>query len=466
MLNDHDVSDDLRVRKKKSVSKPEKRLSDKIDEIACNSSLSGGEYIQLVESLKTPTENIDKMFEEVAAALFDSPVNSDLLCCQKSEDEVDNVITSKSTHEKVEHKNSPENIPTAGENMTACAPEVEKSMLKALSPMIDNNEDAKISSGPSTIDDNNKHDSQIDYVNSNAIAEEENQSHKNNSTDSEVDPNHLSNGKSLICEIPSEMLCKRQVHLVHFTKPVETVSSIRNIGNILDDIQDVCNVGKSGKPQEKMVSQELSCGTRKISSESQPIDRYNSHQSSFDHPRSSKLLLNEITSEIPLRPPRTKRRDPTEVLIERSQLIHNKKEEFMNRKLYGNNPYLKRTSVHDFDEHLIRKSQRNAVNDTLEPVDKADTDGKYGTSDPRLRENQRNADNDNLEPVLKADTDSKCEESKTTQNAGETAQNENKKSCISHSVTPPTTNLNVFDLFSRNATDNKTANGKDGCIIS
>lgn len=108
----------------------------------------------------------------------------------------------------------------------------------------------------------------------------------------------------------------------------------------------------------------------------------------------------------------------------------------MIEKLYGNSPYLKRTLVQDFDEHPIHRNQRNAANDTSEPVLEADTDNKYEKSDP-------------------------------TQDAGEAPRNNNKKSCSSHSVTPSTTNLNVFDLFSRNSTDNKkSANGKDGCIIS
>lgn len=436
MLNDQDVivSNDLQVSKKYAYAEPEKRLSDKINDIACDSSLTGGEYIQLVESLKTPTDNIDKMFEEVAAALFDSPVSSEMLHCQKTKDDVENMDTSESMHQKVEHRNSSENIPKIEEDMIAYAAKADESTGKISSPMVDPNENAQASSSSLTIENSNNHDLKIDYENlletsktgsqkTNTIAEEENQNHRNNTRE---DTNLLSNTQLSHSQIPSDMLCKRQDHLVEFTKPLETVSSMRNIGNILEDN---FNVGKSDKSEGNSVTPGDSNGTRKNSTGSQQVDRHNYYQSSLNDPNVSKLPLNENTQEMPSRPPRTKRRDPTEVLIERSQLIHNKKQEFMIEKLYGNNPYLKKTLVQDFDEHPIQRNQRNAANDTSEPVLEANTD--------------------------------------PTQDAGEAPRNNNKKSCSSHSVTPPTTNLNVFDLFSRSSTENKkSANGKDGCIIS
>lgn len=131
----------------------------------------------------------------------------------------------------------------------------------------------------------------------------------------------------------------------------------------------------------------------------------------------------------PLKPLRrkssqSKRKDATDLLIERSQMMHNKKQEFMDEKLMGNNPYLKRM--------LERESRENLS------MSNADVGTTPTTSVPTLGENNRKHQNDK-----------KKSNSLRSLNA-----------CV-----PSSPNHNVLDLFKRSPSTDKSSN-KDGCVIS
>lgn len=221
-------------------------------------------------------------------------------------------------------------------------------------------------------------------------------------------------------EIPSETTAKRQECLLKCVFQVENLSPIVKI--LEDDGIDK----KSRAPKENSLTQEYLKNTAENSRESQLFGANNHYL--FNDARSVELVNNNTE------PLCEKRNDPTESLIKRSQSIHNKKEEFMNEKLFGDNPYMK-NSVQDFEHYMDDKknaNQRESVSSIVRPT--PDMSGeKYNT---------------------KRDADQKKKE-------------KSKKMHSLNTTTPSTTNLNLIDLFKRNSTNNEQVhNEKDGCIIS
>lgn len=549
---------ELRTPKKNSNTVPEKRLSYENNEIACNSSLTVGEYVQLVEGLNTPTDDIDEMFDEVAAALFDVPVQSEKLRCHRIEDKMENSPMSKSSTasfvnslpaskwkaamssddailsklsgnllkeiDKLEKhlqinenlsgknrdksgtgkiasniksnakdKNCSRNIPadtlnivksdltpvpplrrrtlqlTDKANQDKCAKcciressnyngnTMEKFIPKDIIKRASNHFPTSI--GSTEVDTMNgnvgnksgehmsahesetdkftvEHTSQINNANftnpelssSNYLYEAHTSPISKTSIveDGNQKQTKITTEQLIGSEIPPEMLCKRQEYLLESVSPLERVSSVNNIVTILEGD---CNVKRSCN---NFTQDLLNSSTR-----SQP-DETNNYYSPFNDPINS-MIVENITEHEPPRPLRTKRKDPTEQLIERSQLIHNKKQEFMNEKLFGTNPYIKRPLVRDFGERVIDKNQLNDFNVPPETTTISDNIDEYEKSNPEG-------------------------------DADVTLQNKIEKSSslkLLNTNTPPTTNLNVFELFKRNSPNNKqTPNGKDGCIIS
>lgn len=533
-------------------AEPQKRLSDQINEFACSGSMTGEEYGKLVGSLKIPTEDIDEMFEEVAAALFEAPTNLENLCPQNYKNEIidplmvmpeleatsvlpkekiqpapekhekplssqtprDDAILSKlsrkllkeidkmekhlqiSAEEQINKKNEIglENI---GQNTLEDTQSAEKT-TKPIFPhelllqkrLTNNISESKLTScngpifcnenviekvfskendailrdhwssstnsqekftaenngiqigaydsrsdrfmveGPNQMEDiNHKEDeSSSDYLKIKRNIEHEfekqrsydlkmpvlssNQQHQcGNISDSPPripiahKENHINDTKNAInCEIPPEILNKRQQILLELDSSFDTVPPIKHIAEMMNSEYNArkAHIHKHAEMQTVV-------------------------ESSFNDPSCSKVVSIH-TESMPSRPLRKKKNDPTEFLIERSHLIHNRKQEFMNEKLFGNNPYLKKS--------LEQNSGENTKHDNLMPtIEAAESKFRTEKSNINRRENKKEKAN-NLLPL---DT-----------------------------ITPATTNLNVFDLFKRNSANNnkQSPNGKDGCIVS
>lgn len=544
MLRDHHVR-----------TEPNKRLSDKINEFACNSSMTSEEYVQLVKSLKTPTEDIDDMFEEVAAALCEAPTNLENRFPQNNKSEIidplmvmpelevtsvlpkapqrhkkllsahtacDDAILSKLSpkllkeiyemekHLQTDGKSSAEGqiakkngieLENRGRNAQVDTQSAEKTtklnfahelpQRKQLTSNIsqskltschepifynknvteedyskendtitrdhrssssnsqekftaenngiqvgayDSRCDSSMAKGMNQMDDINyrEDESSTDYLKIKRDIEHEFE--KQHSYDLQIPvliseqqqqtgisnfpsrtplaqkENHINDTKNAKdCEIPHEILNKRQETLQEVNSSFGTVSPNKNIAEMLNSES---NVRKAHIPKQAQTV-----------------------ISSVNDPSCSKLVSIHMES-MPSRPLRTKKNDPTEFLIERSQLIHNRKQEFMNEKLFGNNPYLKKSLVQHSGENMNKSNQRNYGHDNLMPtVEAAENKLRTEKSDLERRENKKEMANNLL---------------------------------ILDTITPATTNLNVFDLFKRNSANNskQSPNGKDGCIVS
>lgn len=537
-----------RIPKESLMAEPDNTLSDRINEINDTS-----EYTELVESIRSPIDNVDEIFGEVAADFLESPIGSENLRCQKIEDEMRNSnilkpsdqisqpspdwhrkpMSSGTTFDDVMLSKLSENLLKAveklekdiqtGENVTSeneAKQSTEKLDTKnysknthvgtsnieiVLKPdgdpamqelCVDNNNQDKSSifnkHATEFIDlkENDSHGENYSPLNINSLDERtmrgnmsndfsehmgadenikltEKSSSLMNSADAELSSSHftiehnkhdfeknhpytqqtqrhlqqnrrtsnpISNTNGIVvgqtnmtakdcaltniildCNIPCNIRCQRKEHLIESVKPLETVSTMNNIVKILKD-GNVQNTHFSGE--------NISIHKKENSS-------------SFNDPCSSKQ--EKSTDKIPSRPQRTKKKDRAELLIERSRRIHNAKQEFINEKLFGSNPYLKKKIVIDSGDNVNDKNQQKSISDSFDAT--IETDKNHGLETSNLMQNSVTAmPETNKKPSSLQSLDT---------------------------ITPSTTNLNVFDLFKRNSPNNKQIpSGKDGCIVS
>lgn len=381
------------LRASKAIA--EARLSEKINEIASESSLTGGDYIRLVANLNTSADDIDDIFEEVAAASFDAPIHSEKMNYQRIEDEIENSPHMKCT--------------------TALVP-------SSASHKLDSRCNGSSSSTTTTL-----HDPLILKLSDNLLTEishleKQLQFDKKFCGEKpavDVDDNIIMAGTPPIENAKSYLLTKNDRQYKYCTRSDPLMDSIPSLNSIVEIPGNDCN------NKEAIISQD---NRLKLVLHS----RDKNEKSSKPLPGSTIRLNieNNITGHMSARSLRKNLNDPTELLIERSHSIHNKKQEFMNEKLLGinPNPYVKGTSVRIYRECMDGKNQDNGALTV-------DGNNKQGASNIHI----------------------------ATQN-----KIENKMDSPSlNTVTPSTTNLNVFELFKRNSPNNKQmTDGKDGCIIS
>lgn len=125
--------------------------------------------------------------------------------------------------------------------------------------------------------------------------------------------------------------------------------------------------------------------------------------------------------------PKSRDNEHTDLLIARSQMIHNKKQEFMNEKIVGNNPYLKR---------MLERESRESLRSEDVPSEKVEA-RRFDRSDFSEDRQQTFVETKKKSGSLRS-----------------------LNACISSS-----TGHSVLDVFKRSPTTEKSASNKDNCVI-
>ena len=196
---------------------------------------------------------------------------------------------------------------------------------------------------------------------------------------------------------------------------------------------------------------------------SKPIERSGYNDSDYysspssRRPSSNDWDYDNIQSE-PLRPLRKKstqerKQDVTDILLERSKLIHDKKKEFMNQRLCGNNPYMKRM--------LERESSRDSK-DSKDSRDSRDSRdylvSSFGAGSSHYDDYRTPSSS---KPYSAYDKSS--DGPSMLSMSGRSFKKDSNKSLN----TAPSTNRSVLDLFKRSPPNDKSSPpAKDGCAIS
>lgn len=486
----------LRLPDKNLHTTPTKRLSDKIDEIAGDLQ-TGSEYHHLVDNLKSPTDNIDDIFNEVAGNLSDTPDTPQTSITQPAPEihsklsnmDLEESILSKlssnlleeigklekhlkmddglerrkanrqireypSENPKKKHSSDKSNVklgpdsfihpltttiksPTTSENhlvepSAANKQEIDKNISVAsqksapLPSFLD--ESGKTATEQNLQPDRPNRKKSIDWKDLSVDDIDGNFTHPSTSTPqtaiSQIKTETTQHASPITSiepcdsnEIPFEMQRERRDNLVKSFVQPEVIPPLNHIGEILKIEYD---------PRKAHISE---CNNPVPNA---PL----SHLIASDHMRPYSPCHDPTSSsaQSPLIPLRRRRKDPTEILIQRSQSIHNKKEEFMNEKLYGGNPYLKKPVARSSVEPTNDWKPRNVSLDPLESAVQPEISCEF----------------EHPEPIERS-----------------TADIEQMNKQRTNRTTPPTTNLNVFDLFKRPSSSNKnSSNGKDTCIVS
>lgn len=155
-------------------------------------------------------------------------------------------------------------------------------------------------------------------------------------------------------EIPPEELRQRHDHLSKSVSPPieDDIPSLRRISDIMN--------GKDTNQAKSKKSDSVERNPNFVSIRPGVYDNIPSTQTSvepstsIEEPSRNSVYFDctdrdydNIPPAEPIRPQRTKNgqvkaRDPTDQLLERSRMIHNRKQEFMNERYGENNPYIKR----------------------------------------------------------------------------------------------------------------------------
>lgn len=169
------------------------------------------------------------------------------------------------------------------------------------------------------------------------------------------------------------------------------------------------------------------------------------YSSSSRRPSSNDFDYDNLPDREPIKPARKRSvkekrpQDTTEKLLERSKMIHNKKQEFMDERIIGNNPYLKRMFERESRENLSSCSSKY----DQDPFDEPSTSYRPALDHTYLVH----------QPIAKTPSTFSLNKKK--------GSNKSLNSLAS-------TKKSVLDLFKKSPEKSKdsSSNGKDGCSVS